>query len=115
MREYFLSRYVPLLDRIYRDLRCGLFHNLVSVSPWRGSGRSFLIVGDCQNHLAIEPNRDVFCVLAFLEDARRAWIIYRHNLLTNGNSDTSTVRRFNDKFDRLAGAGAFMVKAPDPK
>lgn len=111
MNEYFPARYGPFIDRIYSDLRCGLVHNLVAVNPWRPSSGSFLLVSDSSNHLAVEGERVVWSIRAFVEHAYQAWVAYCHALIMK--HDAQMVGRFNSRFDRLAGCGAFMEKVPD--
>ena len=113
MRAYFPSRYTPYLREIYTDLRCGLLHNLVATNPWGDEPVHFRIVGACNAHLDDEGGRIVFCVLSFLEEVRRAWFRYAHALLSGSCTDNELPARFERRFARLCGTGAFMEESPE--
>ncbi len=113
MRRFFPRRYEPHLEQIYGGLRCGLMHNLVPLNPWRDDGLPFLITGISTDHLVVRDERLVFNVLGFLEDVRRAWVMYSHMVVMTPELEPECQKLFQKRFDRLAGAGAFMVKVPD--
>ncbi|MGD0575620.1 MAG: hypothetical protein ABSB61_09715 [Anaerolineales bacterium] len=112
IRRYFPPQYEPFAESIYVQLRNGLMHNLVGINPWRAPGPSFLIHPNHPSHLqAVEHDQIAFSVLTFLEDIRRAWIMFAHDLVTQPEPDA--VSNFIQRFDRLDGRGAIMVKVPD--
>lgn len=113
MDRYFPDRYRPHLRAVYTNLRCGLMHNLVAANPWQGQHPPFLLVGNCEPHMAIEGDRIVYCVLQFLEDVRRAWIKYAHDLILRSDDNPLLVKHFERRFNKLCGIGAFMVKVSD--
>ncbi len=112
--ERFLpGRYQPHLDAIYRDLRCGLMHNLVVGSPWKPEGAAFLIVRDRADHLAVVDDRTVFSVLTFLEDVRRAWWKYAYHIVMLPDAEPLLQTRFAGRFNRLGGTKAIMVQVAE--
>jgi len=109
MERYFPQQYVPLLENVYDSLRSGLMHNLVALNPWKTTRRSFLIFPSAGNHLQETGGaRIVFSVVTFLEDLRRAWWMYAHDIIMSGDEDLAA--RFNHRFNRLGGIGAFMIR-----
>ena len=67
---------------------------------------------DCPDHLATLDDRIAFSVRVFLEDVRRAWFKYAHMVVMT-EVEPEARSRFARRFDRLGGAGAFLVEAPD--
>jgi hypothetical protein len=112
---YFPPKYVPFLEAIYDQLRSGLMHNLVAMNPWLGVDNiPIRIQSKSETHL--DRNSDgevVFCVGIFLQDVKRAWVIYAHDVIMNGKERPELVSNFNRRFNKLDGKGAFMVKVPD--
>jgi hypothetical protein len=114
MHSYFPLNYEPLVDTIYSQLRCGLMHNLVIANPWKSQYKSFLIHPNSQNHLSTDQdNKIVFSVLIFIEDIRRAFCIYAHDLIMKADINSDLVKNFHKRFNKLDGIGAFMIRVPD--
>jgi hypothetical protein len=112
IRDYFPHQYDPFARHIYIQIRNGLMHNLVALNPWRSSGPIFLIHPNHTAHLHhIEDDRTAFSILTFLEDIRRAWVKFAHELVVDANPEL--VSNFIRRFDRLDGRGAFMHRIPD--
>lgn len=107
MSEFFPPSYTPFVKAIYRDLRCGLMHNLTVVNSSAAATTPFRIVAGRSGHLEMMDGRCVFSVSALLEDTWRAWWRYAHTVVM-----TAAGRRalFEQRFNRLGGAAAFMVK-----
>jgi hypothetical protein len=111
IRQYFPDAYEPFAEHIYVQLRNGLMHSLAALNPWRGSGPAFIIFPNNPSHLqAAEGDRIIFSVLTFLEDIRRAWIMFAHDLVLHPRAEATD--RFVQRFDRLDGRGAFMRRIP---
>jgi hypothetical protein len=113
MERFFPARYKPHLEQIYVGLRCGLMHNLGVLNPWNEMRLGFLVAADRADHLELVGDRLVFSVAAFLEDARRAWSRYAHLVVMTPDVEPEVTSRFNKRFNRLDGAGAFLVEVPD--
>lgn len=114
LARYFPDAYTPFIPAIYRDLRCGLMHNLTTLNPWKRTEESFDIHSNNPQHLAkAESGKIIFSVLVFAEDIRRAWIMYMHDLVMKKDTYPELVINFEKRFNRLQGRGAFMVKTPD--
>lgn len=114
MDEFFPKEYKAFNSSIYRDLRNGLMHNLAAINPWRSSARPFLIHRNLAPHLSLtDEGRVMFSVPIFLEDARRAWVMYCYDLIMKKKPDSDDVEKFSKRFDRLDGLGAYMERIPD--
>jgi len=112
IRRYFPSQYDSFAEPIYVQLRNGLMHNLAALNPWRSPGPRFLIHPNHPSHLQpIEEGRIAFSVLTFLEDIRRAWIMFAHDLVMH--PEPEAISNFTRRFDQLDGQGAFMERLPD--
>jgi hypothetical protein len=112
IRQYFPDSYEPFAEHIYVQLRNGLMHNLAALNPWREPGPAFIIFANNPAHLQpTEGNRIIFSALTFLEDVRRAWIMFAHDLVMH--PDDEAAERFTQRFDRLDGRGAFMRRMAD--
>jgi hypothetical protein len=114
MDQFFPKEYKDFNASIYADLRSGLMHNLAAKNPWRPSAKPFRIHGNLAPHLSLtDEGRVMFSVPIFLEDARRAWIMYCYDLIMKKNPDSDDVERFSKRFDRLDSLGAYMERIPD--
>lgn len=114
MIRYFPSDYEPIIDEIYYQLRCGLMHNLVALNPWKRNQNSFLIHPNSPNHLSQnQEGQIIFSVLIFIEDIRRAFWIYAHDLIMKADTNRESLLNFEKRFNRLDGIGAFMIRLPD--
>jgi len=113
MDRFFPARYKPHLEQIYVDLRCGLMHNLGVLNPWSEAGPGFLVAADRADHLELVGDRLAFSVATFLEDVRRGWLKYAHLIVMTPDVEPEVTSRFNKRFNRLDGAGAFLVEVPE--
>ena len=114
INRYFPNKYHPFAEAIYGQLRCGLLHNLVMVQPWQPNTTSFKIVAESQDHLITDSSgRVTFSIFTFLEDTRRAWIIFAHDVGMKGTNYPDLVRSFERRFNRLGGEAAFMMKTTE--
>jgi len=112
--RYFPKQYQPYLDAIYDQIRSGLIHNLAISNPWKGQGIPFLIHPDSEKHLTPDDEgRIIFSVSYFLEDTRRAWWMYQYDIIMKGAEYAELVAKFNRRFNKLDGRGAFMERLPD--
>jgi|WetSurMetagenome_2_1015567.scaffolds.fasta_scaffold279108_2 hypothetical protein len=112
LNHYFPEVYKPYSQSIYRDLRNGLMHNLAATNPWHPE-KFFFIHRNLPHHLFQEESgRVLFSVPIFLEDIRRAWIMYMHDLIEEG-SGQELKPNFEKRFKQIGGLGAFMEKIPD--
>lgn len=115
IKKYFPQKYRNFLEVIYDQLRSGLMHNMVAMNPWYGKrGIDFLIHPKSESHLEkTAKGKTIFSVGIFLEDVRRAWLMYAHDLLMKGGEMPEMVKKFNRRFNKLDGAGALMIRVPD--
>lgn len=114
VRRYFPAEYLTLIDPLYDQVRSGLIHNLTIANPWKGQVISFKIHPNSEHHLSKDPDGDIiFSVLYFLEDTRRAWCMYQHDLIMKGHELPQLIDNFHRRFNRLDGKGALMVKVPN--
>jgi hypothetical protein len=114
MRRYFPEKYLPYLDAIYKQIRCGLMHNLVPLDPWRGNNQiDLLIQGQSLLHLVELAGKISFSIPIFIEDTRRALVIYRYELIMHPNENQELIANFEKRFKRLSGKASVMIKIPD--
>lgn len=110
LREYFPSEYTLYIDDIYSQLRNGIMHNLVTVNPWRKDRSTFSIHERNSPHLTPDDAAQIaFSVPIFLEDIRRAWIMFVHELVMHPTEGAK--ENFLRRFNRLDGTGAFMRRS----
>lgn len=114
IKEYFPNKYLPFIDSIYSQLRCGLLHNLVAHNPWIKNQYDYEINRSKENHLDIsEQGRLIFSVTIFLEDIRRAYIEYFYNLIEKPEENEQLITNFENRFNRFNGKGSTMKYSPD--
>jgi hypothetical protein len=115
MDEYFPPKYTSFSGIIYDQLRCGLMHNLVAVNPWKKkSSFAFRIHPNSEIHLEkISDEETLFSVRIFLEDVKRAWVMYAHDVVMKGDRFPEIVNKFNRRFNNIGGRGALMMRIPD--
>jgi hypothetical protein len=113
MNQYFPDGYKPYIQSIYRDLRNGLMHNLAATNPWHPEN-SFLIHRNSPEHLIrTKSGRVLFSVPKFREDVRRAWFMYRYDLIMKQSTNPNLKTNFEERFKQVAGLGAYMKRIPD--
>ncbi len=113
MNSYFPEAYEAYSQSIYRDLRNGLLHNLAATNPWHPE-RSFFIHRNLAQHLVpVESGRVLFSVPIFVEDIRRAWIMYRYDLIMSQPTRPNLKPNFEKRFKQVGGLGAYMERIPD--
>ncbi len=113
MQTYFPYCYRPFLDIIYSQIRCGLMHNLVAFSPWKSDNQmSFVIQDKSQLHLVEIEEKMSFSIPIFVEDTRRSFIIYQHDLIMNSTKEPRLAENFDKRFKRINGKASAMVIVP---
>jgi hypothetical protein len=118
LNDYFPKKYYPYSEFIYVQLRCSLMHNLSAINPWRDENTAFYIhKSKTKPHLIKDINDEgdpfiYFSVPIFLEDIRRAFIMYSHQLIEEFDENQDLVENFHSRFDTLEGRGSVMVR-PD--
>jgi len=114
MRRYFPEKYHPYLNAIYRQIRCGLMHNLVPIDPWKRNNQiNFLIQGRSLLHLVELDGKISFSIPIFIEDTRRAFIVYQHGLIMHPDENQELITNFEKRFNRLGGKASAMKLIPD--
>lgn len=114
--KYFPPQYIPFIEDIYTQLRCGLLHNLVMVNPWSPEGIEFMITTALPEHLQKDiEGRIIFNPMIFAEDIYRAFIMYIHDLVHKTKEYPELVKNFERRFNRLNGKAAFMEVTPHVK
>ena len=114
MRRYFPDKYHPYVGAIYRQIRSGLIHNLVPLDPWHDDEQiDFSIEGRSLVHLEKVNDKVSFSVPVFIEDTRRAFIVYQHELIMHPSESQKLIENFERRFNRLAGKASSMIYTPD--
>ena len=114
MQKYYPAKYEPYLSAIYKQIRCGLLHNLVPLEPWKGDGQiDFKIEGRSLKHLEDSEGKISFSIPIFIEDTRRAFIIYQNQLIMHPNENADLIANFERRFNRLEGKASMMAYTPD--
>jgi hypothetical protein len=115
MKRYFPPKYHPYLHSIYGQLRCGLLHNLVAYNPhYKGEHLNYIISGVSKDHLERkEISQLIFSIPIFIEDTRRAYIMYSYDLVMKPKDNPDLIANFNDRYNKLNGQSSVMVKIPD--
>jgi len=115
MRRYFPQKYHSYLQSIYGQLRCGILHNLVTHNPhYKGERLRYIISGVSQDHLERrENNQVIFSIPIFIEDTRRAYIMYSYDMVMKAKDNPELIANFNHRYNKLDGESSTMVKIPD--
>lgn len=108
--QYFPDQYKPYAKDIYHHLRSGLVHNLTLQNPWFQSDTPFSVDKKSANHLQTIDGRVMFSIYHFVEDARRAAIMYFHDLIMKPNENKDLIRKFHKRFNKQDGAASMMVR-----
>ena len=114
MSRYFPNKYHPYIDAIYQQIRSGLMHNLVPLAPWKGDNQvDFQIEGRSLIHLEEINGKVSFSIPVFIEDIRRAFIVYQHALIMHPAENKELIANFESRFNRLSGKASTMVYTAD--
>ena len=114
VEQYFPMEYRPFKDPLYDQIRSGLMHNLVILNPWRDQGVQFKVHPNSPDHLIEDSDGNlVFSVAYFLEDTKRALVMYQYDLIMKRDLFPDLVRNFHKRFNRLDGRAALMTKVPN--
>lgn len=111
----FIDRYFPKQYRlyskdIYDHLRSGLVHNLTLLNPWIKSGTPFVLEKRSELHLQIYNDKVVFSTYHFIEDARRAEVMYFYEMIMKPNESRDLIINFEKRFNKKDGAASVMAK-----
>ena len=110
MERYFPSQYKNFTQEIFRQLRCGLIHNLTIINPWNSSDIQFILEKYSKLHLQKAENKIVFSTMHFLEDTRRATYMYQYDLIMKQEENKDLINNFNRRFNKKDGAASTMIK-----
>jgi hypothetical protein len=115
MSRYFPQKYHPYLQSIYGQLRCGLLHNLVAYNPfYRGERINYYISRIPKDHLErLDNNKLNFSIPIFLEDTRRAYIMYSYDMVMKAKDNQELLANFSHRYNKLDGKSSVMVYIPD--
>lgn len=108
--SYYPEQYRPYLDEIYSQLRNGLVHNLSIINPWIPSKFSFTIEKRSDLHLQKIEDKVVFSIYHFLEDGRRAMVMYLFDLVMKSEENQDLVANFEKRFNKKDGAASMIAK-----
>jgi hypothetical protein len=81
LNRYFPEQYKPYAEDIYHHLRSGLVHDLTLQNPWTQSKTTFAVEKQSHDHLQKRNGNIVFSMYHFIEDTRRAEIMYLYDLI----------------------------------
>jgi len=107
--SYYPNEYQCISKTLYR-MRSSLVHNLVYLNPWNPTGEDLLLEENSINHLKVIEGKRIFSITYFLEDTRRATIIYFHDLIMKTKDYPDLVTNFETRFNKKGGASAVMEK-----
>lgn len=110
LNRYFPDNYKPFTEDIYHHLRSGLVHNLTLQNPWFQSNTPFSVDKKSANHLQNVGGKVVFSIYHFIEDTRRAAIMYFYDLIMKPDENKELVQNFHKRFNKQDGAASMMVK-----
>lgn len=110
MNKYFPKQYKPYSKIIYNHLRSGLVHNLALQNPWVGINPPFILEKQSELHLQIKDNMVVFSIYHFIEDTRRAEIMYIYDIIMKPNENQDMITNFQKRFNKQEGAASMMMK-----
>jgi hypothetical protein len=110
MLRYFPEMYKPFLDEINSQLRNGLVHNLSVTNPWIPHEFLFTIEKRSDLHLKEIDNKIVFSIYHFLEDGRRAMVMYFYDLIMKPNNNEDLVENFEKRFNKKDGSASMIAK-----
>jgi hypothetical protein len=110
VEKYFPEQYKPYVKSVYDHLRSGLVHNLTLQNPWMPTSTPFIIEKQSSFHLQMRENKVVFSIAHFLEDTRRAAIMYLYELTMKPLENADLVKKFHKRFNKQDGATSMMVK-----
>jgi hypothetical protein len=114
MKKYFPDKYIPFINSIYDQLRCGLLHNLVANNPWTENPFRFEINRSVNDHLIERADGiAIFSVRIFLEDLRRSFVIYSYELIMKPEENIELIANFEKRYNRLNGLGSVMIYKPE--
>ena len=111
LEKYFPAKYKPFNQSIYKQIRCGILHNLVSNNPWREINQyDFKITKEPYHHLDQDENgRYIFSISTFLKDLHRSVIMYAYDLIMKPEENYELLINFKKRFNRNNGTSAIMV------
>jgi hypothetical protein len=110
MKRYYPQQYAEYIDDIYGQLRNGLVHNLSITNPWIPNTSAFAIEERSDMHLQQRNGTIVFSIYHFLEDARRATVMYLFDLIMKPTENMESRRKFEARFNKKDGAAALIAK-----
>lgn len=110
LNRYFPEQYKPYAKDIYHHLRSGLVHNLTLQNPWIPASTPFIIERQSEFHLQTKNNKVVFSIYHFIEDTRRAQIMYLYDLIMKPTENVDLVKNFHKRFNKQDGAASMMAK-----
>ena len=110
VKVYFPEQYFPYIDDIYVHLRNGLVHNLTIKNPWQNSPINFILEKESPLHLVSKEEKIVFSSQHFIEDTRRAMVMFFYDLSMNADDNPELVSNFNKRFNKQNGASSMMIE-----
>ncbi len=110
LNKYFPEQYKPYAEDIYDHLRSGLVHNLALQNPWFQSMVPFTVEKQSNSHLLSVSGKIIFSIYHFIEDTRRAGIMYFYDLIMKSSENEELIKNFHRRFNKQDGATSMMVK-----
>lgn len=110
LNRYFPEQYKQYAKDIYHHLRSGLVHNLALQNPWVQTDTLFLIEKRSESHLNKVNGRTMFSIYHFIEDTRRAEIMYLYDLIMRASENQELINNFHKRFNKQNGSASMMVK-----
>jgi len=113
MNRYYPELYKPYIDDIYHHLRSGLVHNLNLRNPWIKTTIPFSISKETEFHLQPKDGTVKFSIHHFIEDTRRAGVMYFYDLIMRSTENQELIKKFHKRFNKQDGAASMMIKNDD--
>ncbi len=110
LNRYFPEQYKQYTKDIYHHLRSGLVHNLTLQNPWVQTETLFLVEKRSEDHLKKINERTVFSIYHFIEDTRRAEIMFLYDLIMKASENQELINNFHKRFNKQNGSASMMVK-----
>ena len=79
--------------------------------PTRFTSAHSLILAKVQLHLQLEGEKVVFSIYHFIEDTRRAMVMYLYDLVMEPEENRLLIQRFEQRFNKKDGTASVMAKS----
>ncbi|MDP1548385.1 MAG: hypothetical protein Q8L87_20420 [Anaerolineales bacterium] len=110
MSRYFPGQYKPFTEDIISQLRNGLVHNLSISNPWVPHKYIFTIEKRSDSHLQEVDGKIIFSIYHYLEDGRRAMVMYFYDMVMKSEENQDLIDNFEKRFNKKDGSASMIMK-----